>query len=132
MNPQEVLDFAKTNDVRQLDLRFTDIPSLQHHVSYPIGQLGEDSFEDGFGMAGSSIRGWAAIHESDMLLVPDPNTAFLDPFSETPTLVMYGDVKDPITKQRYERDPRWIAQKAELYLNNSGVGNKAYFGAEAE
>ena len=83
-------------------------------------------------MDGSSIRGWAAIHESDMLLIPDPNTAFMDPFAETPTLVMYGDVNDPITKQRYERDPRWIAKKAEIYLKNSGVADTAYFGAEAE
>ena len=74
MSPQEVLDFAKTNDARQLDLRFTDIPSLQHHVSYPINELDLDSFEEGFGMDGSSIRGWAAIHESDMLLIPDPTT----------------------------------------------------------
>src|SRR5215469_10393050 len=132
MNAKEVLDFAKKNDAKQLDLRFTDIPSLQHHVSYPISQLEEDSFEEGFGMDGSSIRGWAAIHESDMLLIPDPNTAFMDPFAETPTLVMYGDVKDPVTKQRYERDPRWIAQKAELYLKNSGIADTAYFGAEAE
>src|SRR6202048_2493642 len=132
MSPQEVLEFAKKNDAKQLDLRFPDIPSLQHHVSYPINQLDEDSFEEGFGMDGSSIRGWAAIHESDMLLIPDPNTAFMDPFAEIPTLVMYGDVKDPITKQRYERDPRWIAQKAELYLKNSGIADTAYFGAEAE
>ena len=132
MTPQEVLEFAKKNDVKQLDLRFTDIPSLQHHVSYPITQLDESSFEEGFGMDGSSIRGWAAIHESDMLLIPDPTTAFMDPFAEIPTLVMYGDVKDPITKQRYERDPRWIAQKAELYLRNTGVADTAYFGAEAE
>ena len=132
MSPQEVLDFAKKNDARQLDLRFTDIPSLQHHVSYPIGELELESFEEGFGMDGSSIRGWAAIHESDMLLIPDPNTAFMDPFAETPTIVMYGDVKDPITKQRYERDPRWIAQKAEMFLKNSGIADTAYFGAEAE
>src|SRR5215813_4324661 len=132
MNAQEVLEFAKKNDARQLDLRFTDIPSLQHHVSYPISELDEGSFEDGFGMDGSSIRGWAAIHESDMLLIPDPGTAIMDPFAETPTLVMYGDVKDPITKQRYERDPRWIAQKAELFLRNSGIADTAYFGAEAE
>ena len=132
MSPQEVLEFAKKNDAKQLDLRFTDIPSLQHHVSYPVSELEIDSFEEGFGMDGSSIRGWAAIHESDMLLIPDPNTAFMDPFAETPTLVMYGDVKDPITKQRYERDPRWIAQKAELYLKNSGIADTAYFGAEAE
>ena len=122
MNPQEVLDFAKKNDAKQIDLRFTDIPSLQHHVSYPISQLSLDSFEEGFGMDGSSIRGWAAIHESDMLLIPDPNTAIMDPFAEVPTLVMVSDVKDPVTKQRYERDPRWIAQKAELYLKNSGHG----------
>src|ERR1039458_1574199 len=132
MSPHEVLEFAKKNDAKQLDLRFTDIPSLQHHVSYPISELSESSFEEGFGMDGSSIRGWAAIHESDMLLIPDPNTAVMDPFAEFPTLVMYGDVKDPITKQRYERDPRWIAQKAELYLKNSGVADTAYFGAEAE
>src|SRR5580658_3706981 len=132
MKPQEVLDYAKTNEARQLDLRFTDIPSLQHHVSYPIGELTESSFEEGFGMDGSSIRGWAAINESDMLLVPDPTTAFMDPFAETATLVMYGDVIDPITKQHYERDPRWIAKKAELHLQNLGDGDAAYFGAEAE
>src|SRR5467141_3795463 len=132
MNPQEVLDFAQKNEARQLDLRFTDIPSLQHHVSYPINELELDSFEEGFGMDGSSIRGWAAIHESDMLLIPDPTTAFMDPFAEIPTLVMLGDVIDPITKQHYERDPRWIAKKAELHLQNSGVGDTAYFGAEAE
>ena len=132
MSPKEVLEFAKKNDAKQLDLRFTDIPSLQHHVSYPIKHLEESSFEEGFGMDGSSIRGWAAINESDMLLIPDPQTAMMDPFSEIPTLVMLGDVIDPITKQHYERDPRWIAKKAELHLQNSGVGDTAYFGAEAE
>ena len=132
MSPKEVLEFAKKNDAKQLDLRFTDIPSLQHHVSYPIGELSEGSFEDGYGMDGSSIRGWAAINESDMLLIPDPTTAMMDPFSEIPTLVMLGDVIDPITKQHYERDPRWIAKKAELHLQNSGVGDTAFFGAEAE
>src|SRR6202521_6193221 len=131
-SPQEVLEYAKKNDAKQLDLRFTDIPSLQHHVSYPIKHLEESSFEEGFGMDGSSIRGWAAINESDMLLIPDPKTAIMDPFAEIPTLVMLGDVIDPITKQHYERDPRWIAQKAELHLQNSGVGDVAYFGAEAE
>ena len=106
MTPQEVLEFSKKNEAKQLDLRFTDIPSLQHHISYPISELEESSFEDGFGIDGSSIRGWAAINESDMLLIPDSSTAFMDPFAETPTLVMYGDVIDPITKQHYERDPR--------------------------
>src|ERR1700746_2356428 len=132
MTPQEVLEYAKKNGLKQLDLRFCDISGLQHHVSYPITELSEDSFQEGFGMDGSSIRGWAAINESDMLLIPDPTTAFTDPFYEIPTLVMTCDVIDPITRQSYNRDPRWIARKAELYLKNSGVGDTAYFGAEAE
>jgi glutamine synthetase len=132
MTPKEVIEFAKKNGARQIDLRFTDLPGLSQHVSYPISQLSEDSFEEGFGIDGSSIRGWAAINESDMLLIPDPATAYLDPFFETPTLCMVGDVIDPITRQRYDRDPRWIAKKAELYLKNSGIADTAYFGAEAE
>src|SRR5579864_6711693 len=132
MNPKEVLEFAKKNDAKQLDLRFTDLPGVQQHVSYPITELDESTFEEGFGFDGSSIRGWAAINESDMLLIPDPHTAVIDPFYETKTLVMLCNVIDPITRQHYERDPRWIAQKAELYLKNSGVADTAYFGAEAE
>jgi glutamine synthetase len=132
MTPKEVLEFAKKNNAQQIDLRFTDLPGLQHHVSYPISELSEESFEEGFGMDGSSIRGWAAIHESDMLLIPDPATAMMDPFFETPTLVMTCDVIDPITRQHYERDPRWIARKAEMFLKNSGLADTAYFGAEAE
>src|SRR5205807_6749118 len=100
--PKDVLEFAKKNDAKQVDLRFTDLPGLQHHVSYPITQLSEASFEEGFGMDGSSIRGWAAINESDMLLIPDPNSYMLDPFTEVPTLVMVCDVVDPVTKQRYD------------------------------
>jgi glutamine synthetase len=132
MNPQEVLDFAKKKEVKQLDLRFSDIPGLQHHITYPISELSSDSFENGFGIDGSSIRGWAAINESDMLLIPDASTAFVDPFYQIPTLVMIGNVRDPLTRHSYERDPRWIAQKAEAYLKNSGLGDTAYFGAEAE
>ncbi len=132
MSPREVLDFANKNGAKQVDLRFTDLPGLSHHVSYPISILSESSFEEGFGFDGSSIRGWAVIHESDMLLVPDPASAFMDPFAEVPTLVMLADVLDPITRQHYERDPRWIARKAELYLANSGMADTAYFGAEAE
>src|SRR5271167_2970744 len=101
MSPKEVLEFAKKNHARQLDLRFSDIPGLQHHVSYPISELKEESFQDGYGMDGSSIRGWAAINESDMLLIPDPATAIMDPFGETRTLVMACDVIDPITRQHY-------------------------------
>src|SRR5712691_13482113 len=100
-----VLEFAKKHDAKILDLRFTDIPGLWHHVSYPIEQLTESSFEEGFGIDGSSIRGWAAINESDMLLIPDPTTAYIDPFYETKTLVMSSDVIDPITRQHYDRDP---------------------------
>jgi len=132
LTPQEALEFAKKNDARQVDLRFTDLPGLTQHISYPINMLSEDSFEDGFGIDGSSIRGWAAINESDMLIVPEPSTAFMDPFGETRTLVMLGDIIDPITRQHYDRDPRWIAKKAELHLKNSGIADVAYFGAEAE
>jgi len=132
MNAKEVLEFAKNNEARQVDLRFTDLPGLSQHVSYPITELSEDAFEEGFGFDGSSIRGWAAINESDMLLMPDPTTAYMDPFAKVATLVMLCDIVDPITHQHYERDPRWIAKKAELFLQNSGIGDTAYFGAEAE
>ncbi len=131
-DPKEVLEFARKNDVKILDIRFTDLPGLWHHVSFPLHQLTESSFEEGFGIDGSSIRGWAAIHESDMLLIPDPSWYMADPFTETPTLVMIGDVIDPITKQHYERDPRYIARKAEAYLQYTGIADTAYFGAEAE
>ena len=127
-----VLDFAKKHDAKILDLRFTDIPGLWHHVSYPIEQLTEATFEEGFGIDGSSIRAWAGIHESDMLLKPDANCHLLDPFTEVPTLVLLCDVVDPVTKQRYDRDPRYIARKAEAYLTESGIADTAYFGAEAE
>src|SRR5438309_7592916 len=132
MTPKETLEFAKQKEARQFDLRFTDLPGLSQHVSYPMTQLTEDTFEEGFGIDGSSIRGWAAINESDMLLIPDASTATLDPFFETPTLTMICDVIDPITRQHYDRDPRWIAKKAEMFLQNSGVADTAFFGAEAE
>src|ERR1700722_2755814 len=131
-DPKSVLEFVKKNEVKILDLRFTDLPGLQHHVSYAIGQLTEASFVEGFGMDGSSIRGWAAIHESDMLLLPDAGTFFVDPFTDAPTLVMTCDVADPVTKQRYDRDPRYVAKKAELYLTSTGIADVACFGAEAE
>lgn len=132
MSPKDVLAFAQENGAKQLDMRFTDIPGLQHHISYPIAMLTEDAFDDGFGIDGSSIRGWAAINESDMILIPDPATAMMDPFYETPTLVMTGMVKDPITRQSYERDPRHIAQKAEAYLRSTGLADTCFVGAEAE
>ena len=131
-SPEEVLRFAKENEAQMLDLRFADLPGLWQHVTFPIAQLTEARFEEGFGFDGSSIRGWQAISESDMLIVPDPNTAMMDPFTDVPTLVMITDIADPVTKQHYERDPRWIAAKAEQYLKYSGIGDVAYFGAEAE
>jgi glutamine synthetase len=130
--PAEVIAFAQENDAKMLDLRFVDLPGLWQHVTYPIAELEESHFEDGFGFDGSSIRGWQAISESDMLIVPDPSTAFMDPFTDVPTLVMIANIVDPVTKQHYERDPRWIATKAEQYLNSSGIGDTAFFGAEAE
>jgi glutamine synthetase len=131
-DPKTVLEFARKHDAKILDLRFTDIPGLWHHVSYPIEQLTEASFDEGFGIDGSSIRAWAGIHESDMLLKPDANCHLLDPFTEVPTLVLICDVVDPVTKQAYDRDPRFIARKAEMYLSSSGIADAAYFGAEAE
>src|SRR5512138_909720 len=130
--PKDVMEFVKKNGVKLLDLRFTDLPGLWHHVSYPINQLSEASFEEGFGMDGSSIRGWAAIHESDMLLIPDASRYMLDPFTEVQTLVMVCDVIDPVTKQRYDRDPRYIAKKAEMYLASTALADTSFFGAEAE
>src|ERR1700723_3985571 len=127
-----VLEFARKHDVKILDLRFPDIPGLWHHVSYPIEQLTEASFEEGFGIDGSSIRGWAAIQESDMILMPDASMHLLDPFTDTPTLVLICDVIDPVTKQPYDRDPRHIARKAEMHLAATGVADTANFGAEAE
>ena len=131
-DPKAVTEFVKKNEVKMLDLRFTDLPGLWHHVSYPIDQFSEASFEEGFGMDGSSIRGWTAIHESDMLLIPDPSWFMLDPFTEVPTLVMICDVIDPVTRQRYDRDPRYIACKAETYLHSTGLADAAFMGAEAE
>jgi glutamine synthetase len=130
--PAEVIAFAQENDAKMLDLRFADLPGLWQHVTYPFTELEETHFEEGFGFDGSSIRGWQAISESDMLIVPDPSSAFMDPFTDVPTLVMIANIVDPVTKQHYERDPRWIARKAEQYLQSTGIGDTAFFGAEAE
>ena len=132
MNPKEVLEYAKKNNIRIVDLRFTDWPGVWQHCSYPISEVEEGVFEDGMGFDGSSIRGWQGIHESDMLMIPDPGSAFVDPFFKQPTLVMACNIVDPITKEPYSRDPRWIARKAESYLKQTGIGDTAYFGPEAE
>jgi glutamine synthetase len=128
----KVLELAQQEGVQVFDLRFTDLHGLWHHISFPVSRLTAASLHDGFGIDGSSIRGWAAIHESDMLLIPDATTALLDPFSQVPMLTMIADVIDPVTRQRYDRDPRYIATKAEMYLASSGVGDEARFAAEPE
>jgi len=132
MTPKEVLDMAKENGARLVDLRFMDFPGLWQHFSVPIGELEESSFEDGFGFDGSSIRGWQPIHASDMLVLPDAATAKMDPFYATPTLVLICDIVDPVTREPYTRDPRNITRKAEAYLKSTGIGDTAYFGPEAE
>jgi glutamine synthetase len=130
--PADVLKLAKDQNVRIVDLRFMDLPGMWQHFSVPLGQLSEASFEDGFGFDGSSIRGFQAINESDLLVVPDADTAFLDPFTEVPTLNLICNIFEPITKQRYARDPRALAQRAEAYLQFTKLADTAYFGPEAE
>jgi glutamine synthetase len=132
MTPKQVLEFAKENEAKVVDLRFMDFPGVWQHFTVPLSELEESSFEDGFGFDGSSIRGWQPIHASDMLVVPDAATAKMDPFFEVPTLVLIGNIVDPITREAYTRDPRNIAIKAEAYLKSSGIGDVAYFGPEAE
>ena len=132
MDAKGVLEFAKKHGAKILDLRFIDVPGIWQHVSYPIGELTEKSFSEGFGFDASSIRGWASIHESDMLLMPDPNTAFIDPFRTIPTLVMIGDATDPLSGKPYHRDPRHVVKRAEAYLKSTKIADTAYFGAEAE
>ncbi|GAB6888477.1 type I glutamate--ammonia ligase [Desulfothermus okinawensis JCM 13304] len=132
MNPKEVLAFAKENNVKMVDIRFVDFPGVWQHFTVPMEELDEGAFENGFGFDGSSIRGWRSINESDMLVIPDPDTAVIDPFFEVPTLALIGNIVDPITREKYSRDPRYIAQKAEEYLKFTGIGDTAYFGPEAE
>jgi glutamine synthetase len=132
MTAKEVLDMAKENGAKVVDLRFMDFPGLWQHFTVPIRELEESSFEDGFGFDGSSIRGWQPIHASDMLVVPDATTAKMDPFYEAPTLVLICNIVDPVTREAYTRDPRNITQKADAYLKSSGIGDVAYFGPEAE
>lgn len=128
----DVLELAKAHDAKILDLKFMDFPGLWQHFSTPISVLNDELFEEGSGFDGSSIRGWQAINESDMLVVPDPKTAIIDPFMKPTTLSLVCDVYDPITKAKYSRCPRNIAQKAEDYVKSSGIADVAYFGAEAE
>jgi glutamine synthetase len=128
-----VEDVLKMKDqVKMVDLRFVDMPGTWQHVTIPVRELDAELFEEGHGFDGSSIRGFKMIHESDMLLFPDPTTAFIDPIFEIPTLVLTCDVADPITRQPYSRDPRQVARKAEAYLKQTGIATTSYWGPEAE
>ena len=132
MSPQEVVKFAQDNDCKMVDYKFLDFVGIWQHFSTPIGEFSEDTFEEGIGFDGSSIRGWQPIHNSDMLIMPDPTTAQIDPFVKVPTLSLICNIIDPITKEGYTRDPRFIAQKAEAYLKQTGIADTAYFGPEPE
>ena len=131
-SPHEVLELVGTEEVEFVDLRFCDLPGVMQHVSIPASVLDEGQFEDGHAFDGSSVRGFQQIQESDMVLIPDPNTAYLDPFRRRKTLVMHCYVADPVTGERYSRDPRYVAQKAQEHLFATGVADTAYFGPEPE
>src|SRR5687767_14284862 len=132
MNPDTVLKFAATEEAEFVDVRFTDLIGAWHHLSFPIHELSEGSFVDGFGFDASSLRGWAAINESDMLLIPDPYRFWIDPFNQRKTLCLIADVVDPVTREGYWLDPRAVAKRAQNYLKSTGLADTVYFGPEAE
>jgi glutamine synthetase len=132
MTPSEVIKYAEKYGAKMIDCKFTDFPGVWQHITYPIHRLTEEAFEEGFGFDGSSIRGWKAIDASDMLMLPDPTTAIMDPFLAVPTLSVVCNVVDPTTREPYGRDPRYIARKAEAYLKSTGIADTVYFGPEAE
>jgi glutamine synthetase len=129
---EKVLKFIKDNGIKFVDLKFMDFPGQWQHFTVPVTHFDAGSFEDGFGFDGSSIRGWKSIHESDMLLIPDAETMFVDLFVEAPTISLICDVYEPATKEKYSRCPRNIAQKAEAYLISTGIADTVYYGPEAE
>jgi len=131
MTPREVLALCREREIQAVDLRFMDFPGTQKHFTIPAKILVEKSFEDGFGFDGSSMRGWKSINESDMLVVPQPETAFVDPFMKN-TLVMTCNIQDPITREDYAKDPRNVARKAESYMRSTKIADVANFGPEAE
>ena len=128
----EVIKRLKDDDIKFVDLRFTDPRGKMHHVTMETKEMDEDAFADGVMFDGSSIAGWKAINESDMTLMPDPESAHMDPFFAQSTMAIFCDILEPATGERYERDPRGIARKAEAYLQQTGIGDKIFFGPEAE
>ncbi len=132
MNPENVLKFAADQKAEFVDLRFTDLVGAWHHLTFPIEELTESSFEDGFGFDASSLRGWAAINESDMLMIPDPTRYWIDPFMKQNTLCLITEIVDPLTKEGYWLAPRALARRAEEYVKFTGLADTVYFGPEAE
>jgi glutamine synthetase len=132
MTPKDVLKFAKEKKSACVDLKFLDFLGTWQHFTIPMTEMHEGLFDEGSGFDGSSIRGWQPINASDMLVVPDPVTAVMDPFTAVPTLSMICNIVDPITKEEYSRDPRHIAKKAEAHVKSTGIGDVAYFGPEPE
>ena len=132
MEPAKVIEFAKKHGAQMVDFKFMDFPGTWQHFGMPIGRLEVDTFEEGLGFDGSSLRGWQSIESSDMIMKPDPSTARMDPFTEVPTLSLICNIHDPITMEPYSRDPRNIARKAQSFLRNSGIADMCYVGPEAE
>ncbi len=132
MSAEEVIQKIKDGGVKFVDMRFTDTRGKQQHVTYPSSKIDADTFADGLMFDGSSIAGWKHINESDMILMPDPSTAVLDPFTDEPTMIITCDIIEPATMQGYERDPRSVAKRAIEYLKSTGIGDDAYFGPEPE
>jgi glutamine synthetase len=132
MTGKEVVEFAKKHDCKMVDYKFLDFIGIWQHFSQPISMFSEETFEEGIGFDGSSIRGWQPIHNSDMLLLPDPTTAKIDPFPKMSTMSLICNIIDPFTREGYTRDPRFVAQKAEAYLKSSGIADTCYFGPEPE
>ena len=132
MNAKEALELAKKNDVKFVDLKFVDLPGTWQHTTIPASRLGESLFDEGIFFDGSSIRGWQPINASDMIIVPDPETAHIDPFTAHPTLSLICSVFHPESKEPYSRDPRHIARKAEAYLRKTGIADESFMGPEAE
>src|SRR3954447_7639542 len=131
-NSDELLKYVKDEGIAHVDVRFCDLPGIMQHFTVPVSSFGQEVFDEGLMFDGSSIRGFQKIHESDMALLPDPTTAYVDPFRKAKTLCVNFFVHDPLTKEPYSRDPRNIARKAEAYLASTGIGDTAYFAPEAE
>ena len=132
MSVENVLKMIEENDVKYVDFRFCDTRGKEQHVTFPAHSINEDTFEDGNMFDGSSVAGWKGINESDMILMPDPDSAVLDPFFDETTLILRCDIIEPNDMQGYERDPRSIARRAEAYMQSTGIADTALFGPENE